>query len=109
MLLFLNTQDLFNPQNKFSLLPAIDLVGRPIAVFGNALIGVSIKGRGSLNQECEKFPNIYLICDSQSLGLNDLRYLLSIPSFKGISMKILFCRYFHFRDSCSIHYNFEIA
>ena len=29
-------------------------------------------------------PNIYLICDSQSLGLNDLRYLLSIPSFKGI-------------------------
>ena len=58
MLLFLNTQDLFNPQNKFSLLPVIDLVGRPIAVFGNALIGVSIKGRGSLNQECEQCPNI---------------------------------------------------
>ncbi|CAI8019803.1 hypothetical protein GBAR_LOCUS11864 [Geodia barretti] len=44
--------DLFHPSNTFSLLPGIDPVGRPLTVQGNLLTGISIKGRGSLNQEC---------------------------------------------------------
>ena len=47
-------QDLFHPSNTFSLLPGIDPVGRPLTVQGNLLTGISIKGRGSLNQECKQ-------------------------------------------------------
>lgn len=53
--IFAFMQDLFHPSNTFSLLPASDIVSRPVYVSGNFLTGFSLKGRGSLTDECEKY------------------------------------------------------
>ena len=55
---YIGFQDLFHPNNLFYLLPAVDIVGRPVVLTGNLLAGSILKGRGALSQECEIYNDV---------------------------------------------------
>jgi len=52
------SQDLFHPDNTFCLLPCIDVAGRPIVVSANVFAAPSLKGRGTLAQECKHMQQL---------------------------------------------------
>ena len=55
------TQDLFHPDNTFCLLPRIDVAGRPIVVSANLFAAPSLKGRGTLAQECKHLQGLCFV------------------------------------------------
>jgi hypothetical protein len=94
-----NIMDLFHPSNTFCLLPALDIVGRPLVASSNLFTSTSLKGRGSLAQECVfaaeiaapwvvslKIPNRgrVMVDDRRLISIKNTQYTVGDPAFEFI-------------------------
>jgi hypothetical protein len=91
--------DLFHPSNTFCLLSSLDVAGRPLVVSSSIFTGNTLKGRGSLLQECVltadiaapwvvslKIPNRgrVMVDDRRLISIKNTQYTVGDPAFEFI-------------------------